>query len=55
MLGDLKSLEEVGSLWAAHYLQEPEAYHAVVFLRADVFYAQEFPVNVLNEIQVPSL
>ena len=52
VLGDLKSLQEVGSMWATHYLQQPEAYHAVVFLRADVFYPNQFPVEVLPKIQV---
>ena len=52
VLGDLKSLHDVGNLWEAQHLKQASAYHAVVYLRADAFYKQDFPVEVLDTIKV---
>ena len=53
VLGGLKSLHDVGNLWEAAHVQDVSAYHAVLFLRADTFYKQGFPVDVLANIKVP--
>lgn len=48
----LKSVEEVGKLWEAHYLQHPEEYAAVVFMRPDVQYQCDFPVHLIPDLKV---
>lgn len=50
----LKSVEEVGKLWEAHYLKHPEEYAGVVFMRPDVQYQCDFPVHVIPDLKVCS-
>ena len=52
MACQLKSVQEVSTLWEAHYLTHSEDYAAVAYMRPDVQYLSDFPVHVIPDIKV---
>lgn len=55
MVCQLKSVEEVGNLWAAHYATHASEYAAVAFVRPDVQFDVPFPTQVIPRLQVRTL
>lgn len=51
----LKSVQEVGKAWEAHYVTHPEEYAAVAYIRPDVHYQSDFPVHLIPELRVREL
>jgi hypothetical protein len=48
----LKSVQLVSRIWEAHYVSHPEEYAAVAYMRPDVQYQSDFPVNLIPELKV---
>lgn len=52
MVCQLKSIEEVGNLWATHYKKHKDEYAAVAFVRPDVQYDSALPTQVIPQLGV---
>lgn len=54
MVCQLKSVEEVGHLWASHFETHRDEYVAVAFVRPDVWYQGAFPTQIIPKLEVRS-
>lgn len=55
MVCQLKSVEEVGKLWGAHFATHKDEYAAVAFVRPDVMYGSPFPTQIIPKLEVSIL